>query len=151
MSKIREQESLECGRMHIWALKTQKLPGPTTDCSLCSCELWFTMSVTFSLRSWPPPLDQILDPHLVGQFSSCFSQNPTVSRKRSFSHISFDLTTHLQHFDIRPKMMTKREIWISHEFCHRKILKHALRYATICTLQITNWHWSSITDPSYHK
>ena len=28
MSKIREEESLECGRMHIWALKTQKLPGP---------------------------------------------------------------------------------------------------------------------------
>ena len=25
MSKIREKESLECGRMHIWALKTQKL------------------------------------------------------------------------------------------------------------------------------
>ena len=28
MSKIREKESLECGRMHIWALKTQKLPEP---------------------------------------------------------------------------------------------------------------------------
>ena len=28
MSKIREKESLECGRMHIWALKTQNLPGP---------------------------------------------------------------------------------------------------------------------------
>ena len=28
MSKMREKESLECVRMHIWALKTQKLPGP---------------------------------------------------------------------------------------------------------------------------
>ena len=40
MSKIREKEPLECGRMHIWALKTQKLPEPlsgpwtpATDCS----------------------------------------------------------------------------------------------------------------------
>ena len=43
MSKIREKESLECGRMHIWALKTQKLPGPfsgpwtpAANCSLRS-------------------------------------------------------------------------------------------------------------------
>ena len=43
MSKIREKESLECGRMHIWALKTQKLPGPLSgpwtpaaNCSLRS-------------------------------------------------------------------------------------------------------------------
>ena len=43
MSKIREKESLECGRMHIWALKTQKLRGPLSrpwtpaaNCSLCS-------------------------------------------------------------------------------------------------------------------
>ena len=28
MSKIREKESLECVRMHIWASKTQKRPGP---------------------------------------------------------------------------------------------------------------------------
>ena len=27
LSKMREKESLECGRMHIWALKTQKLLG----------------------------------------------------------------------------------------------------------------------------
>ena len=43
MSKIREKESLECVRMHIWASKTQKLPGPlsgpwtpATECSLRS-------------------------------------------------------------------------------------------------------------------
>ena len=28
MSKIWEKESLECVKMHIWAAKTQKLPGP---------------------------------------------------------------------------------------------------------------------------
>ena len=40
---MREKESLECVRMHIWALKTQKLPGPLSrpwtpaaDCSLRS-------------------------------------------------------------------------------------------------------------------
>ena len=43
MSKIREKESLECVRMHIWASKTQKLPGPLSrpwtpaaECSLRS-------------------------------------------------------------------------------------------------------------------
>ena len=43
MSKIREKESLECVRMHIWASKTQKLPGPLSgpwtpaaECSLHS-------------------------------------------------------------------------------------------------------------------
>ena len=40
---MREKESLECVRMHIWALKTQKLPGPLSgpwtpaaNCSLRS-------------------------------------------------------------------------------------------------------------------
>ena len=43
MSKIREKESLEYVRMHIWASKTQKLPGPLSgpwtpaaECSLHS-------------------------------------------------------------------------------------------------------------------
>ena len=69
MSKIREKESLECVRMHIWAPKTQKLPGPLSrpwtpaaECSLRSRDS--AMSATFGLRSWGPPLDQILDPHL---------------------------------------------------------------------------------------
>ena len=69
MSKIREKESLECGRMHIWALKTQKLPGPLSgpwtpaaNCSLCSHDsasltrLCFATSATFGLRTWGPPL-----------------------------------------------------------------------------------------------
>ena len=29
--KMRDKESLECGRMHIWPLKTQKLPGPLRE------------------------------------------------------------------------------------------------------------------------
>ena len=67
MSKIREKESLECGRMHIWALKTQKLPGPlsgpwtpTTNCSL-------RYIGNFQPQHLGPPLDQILDPHLILQ------------------------------------------------------------------------------------
>ena len=31
MKEMREKESLECGRMCIWALKSQKLPGPALD------------------------------------------------------------------------------------------------------------------------
>ena len=53
MSKIREKEPLECGRMYIWALKIQKLPGPTS--------LHQQLSVS---EAGPPPLDQNLDPHL---------------------------------------------------------------------------------------
>ena len=30
LSKMREKEPLECRRVHIWALKTQKLPGPSS-------------------------------------------------------------------------------------------------------------------------
>ena len=43
LSKMREKEPLECRRMHIWALKTQKLPWPLSGSwtpaakgSLCS-------------------------------------------------------------------------------------------------------------------
>ena len=58
MSKFWEKESLECGRMDIWALKTQKLPGPLSG-----------IPATFSLRSWARP-DQILDLHLLSDFNS---------------------------------------------------------------------------------
>ena len=70
MSKMREKESLECVRMHIWALKTQKLPGPlsgpwtpATDCSLHSRDSAL-LRQQFSASEAGPPLDQILDPHL---------------------------------------------------------------------------------------
>ena len=71
MSKIREKESLECGRMHISALKTQKLPGPLsgpwTPAANCSLRLRDSTSLCQQLSASAPeapPLDQILDPHL---------------------------------------------------------------------------------------
>ena len=77
MSKIREKESLECGRMHIWTLKTQKFPGPLSgpwtpaaNCLLHSCD---SASLCRQLSVSKPalPLDQILD--LFG-----FMKNSTV-------------------------------------------------------------------------
>ena len=71
MSKIREKESLECGRMHIWALKTQKLPGPLSgpwtpaaNCSLRSRDSALLRRQLSASTPGAPPLDQILDPHL---------------------------------------------------------------------------------------
>ena len=71
MSKIREKESLECVRMHIWASKTQKLPGPLSgpwtlaaECSLHSCDSASLCRQLSASEAGPPPLDQILDPHL---------------------------------------------------------------------------------------
>ena len=70
MSKMREKESLECVRLHIWALKTQKLPGPSSgpwtpaaDCSLRSPDSAL-LRRQLSASEAGPPLDQILDPHL---------------------------------------------------------------------------------------
>ena len=63
MSKIREKESLECGRMHIWALKTQKLPGPLsgpwTPAANCSLRSRNSASLRRQLSAsapGPPPL-----------------------------------------------------------------------------------------------
>ena len=66
MSKIREKESLECGRMHIWALKTQKLPGPLsgpwTPAAICSLRSRDSASLCRQLSAsepgappWPNP------------------------------------------------------------------------------------------------
>ena len=70
MSKMREKESLECVRMYIWALKTQKLPGPLSgpwtpaaDCSLHSRDS-ASLRQQLSASEAGAPLDQILDPHL---------------------------------------------------------------------------------------
>ena len=58
MSKIREKESLECGRMHIWALKTQKLPGtlsgPWTLAANCSLRSRYSTSVRWQLSASGP-------------------------------------------------------------------------------------------------
>ena len=66
MSKIREKESLECVRMHIWASKTQKLPGPlsgpwtpATECSLRSRDsallCWQLSASEAGAPPWPNP------------------------------------------------------------------------------------------------
>ena len=68
--KIREKESLECRRMHIWASKTQKLPeplsGPWTPAAEGSLGSRNSASLCrqFSSSEAAPSLDQILDPHL---------------------------------------------------------------------------------------
>ena len=71
MSKIREKESLECGRMHIWALKTQKLPGPLSGpwtppqiAHFAHATLLHYVS-NFRPQDLGSPLDQILDLHLL--------------------------------------------------------------------------------------
>ena len=66
MSKIREKESLECVRMHIWASKTQKLPGPLSGpwnpAAECSLRLHDSSSLCRQLSAseagappWPNP------------------------------------------------------------------------------------------------
>ena len=71
MSKIREKEPLDCRRMHIWALKTQKLPGPLSgpwtpaaNDSLCSRDSASLHQQLAALEAGAP-LDQILDPRLM--------------------------------------------------------------------------------------
>ena len=64
MSKIREKESLECGRMHIWALKAQKLPGPQIARFAHTTLLHYIGN--FQPQNLGSPLYQILDPHLQG-------------------------------------------------------------------------------------
>ena len=56
MSKIREKESLECWRMHIWALKTQKLPGPLSRplTPAANCSLHYVGN--FQPQNLGPPL-----------------------------------------------------------------------------------------------
>ena len=50
MSKIREKESLECVRMHIWASKTQKLPGPLSGPWTLAAEFLLCSRDSASLR-----------------------------------------------------------------------------------------------------
>ena len=71
MSEMTEKESLECERMHIWALKTQKLPGPLsgpwTPAADSSIRSRNSAQLHRQLSAWEAgaPLDQILDPHLL--------------------------------------------------------------------------------------
>ena len=78
MSKIREKESV-CENAYLSiknpkasrALKRALDPGRRMLASLA--RLRFAMSATFGLRSWGPPLDQILDPHLGVSLERAFS------------------------------------------------------------------------------
>ena len=53
------------------ALKRALDPGRRMLASLA--RLRFAMSATFGLKSWAPPLDQILDPHLLNRQFQCQS------------------------------------------------------------------------------
>ena len=79
LSKMREKEPLECRRRHIWALKTQKLPGPLSGPwtpaakgSLCSHDSASLRRQLLASEAGAPP-DKILDPHLICQDSHLFS------------------------------------------------------------------------------
>ena len=67
--KLEKKSSLECGRMHILSIKVSRAlkrvlnPGHKLLASLV--RLCFVTLATFGLRTWAPPLDQILDPHLL--------------------------------------------------------------------------------------
>ena len=71
LSKMREKEPLECRRIHIWALKTQKLPeplsGPWTPAAKGLLHLHDSASLRrqLSVSEAGAPLDKILDPRLV--------------------------------------------------------------------------------------
>ena len=60
------------------ALKRALDPGRRMLASLA--RLRFAMSATFGLRSWGPPLDQILDPHL---FSCTYGKNIVKKKVRA--------------------------------------------------------------------
>ena len=67
----------------------------------------------------------------------------------------FDLLTHLRPIEIAAEMKTKCKIWLKCQFSHttinhRKILNAPLD-ALMCPLQIINWHWTLIVDPSWCK
>ena len=75
---------IDVKNMHIWASKTQKLPGPLSgpwtlaaECSLCSRDSASLCRQLSASEAGAPPLDQILDPHL-GYDSCFFGSNTTI-------------------------------------------------------------------------
>ena len=68
-----------------------------------------------------------------------------VLQMSSTFHISFDLPFNLQHFQIRPQMMTKWEIWVQHQFLqiscdiNCKMFWNVPLDTLMCPLQIINW------------
>ena len=67
----------------------------------------------------------------------------------------FDLITHFRHFQIGPQIMKNWEICISGQFSHRSVNRKNLQKiflsSLICPLQMTNWQWTPIIDPSCRK
>ena len=64
------------------ALKRALDPGRRMLASLA--RLCFAMSATFGLRSWGPPLDQILDPHLNVVCSECCLLHLLLALQRAY-------------------------------------------------------------------
>ena len=69
MSEMREKESLECGRMHIRPLKTQKLPGPLSRGPWPQIAHFAHVTLLCYIGNFRPqklgPHDKILDPQLT--------------------------------------------------------------------------------------
>ena len=106
MSKIREKESLECGRMHIWALKTQKwalAPGHNWLTSLT----WHRYISNYRPQNLGPPLNQILDPHLW-----------------TMSSLHGIVALHDLHWNFlfSHQMISKQDIVLNHVFSDMKVI-----------------------------
>ena len=76
------------------ALKQALDPGRRMLASLA--RLRFATSATFGLRSWGPPLDQILDPHLICT-PLCDANGIYISFLDIFTHVLYQFATMLQN------------------------------------------------------
>ena len=75
------------------------------------------------------------------------SKNSPVKGWRDLSKMSEPI---FNPFEIRAKMKTKVQNLTKMSIFHRKICNAPLD-ALMCPLQIINWHWTLIIDPSWHK
>ena len=94
-------------------------------------------------------------PVTLENFFSCFCTGSHWTIFRLSPEKIFDLLTDLQPIEIPAKLKTKCKIWLKCQFLHttinrRKILNAPLD-ALMCPLQIINWQWTLITDPSWCK
>ena len=137
MSKIREKESLECGRMYIWALKTQKLPGllsrPWTPAANCSLRLCNSTLLCRQLSAsepgappWPNPgsapekivkTKRHLDVMLQGDSSWCFWTCKQISTIHYTLKWAFNSTTKLTLTSHQLRFTTNLN-WSIAEMCH---------------------------------
>ena len=67
----------------------------------------------------------------------------------------FDLPIYFRHFKIGLQIMKNWEIRVSGQFFHRSVNRKNLQKiflsSLICPLQMTNWQWTPIIDPSCRK